>query len=104
MDSPSFERDAVRLCNLQRRCDLNGAYGLVRSKRGPDMYEVRIGTKSVVAKFANLDFVGYVPLVFDLDGLSPELMKDVCKSGLVIDREMRDIYMAPLFQSEMSKM
>ena len=57
--------------------------------------------------FERLDFVRHVPLVFDMDGLSPELMKDVCKSGLVIDSEMRDIYMAPLFQacpSEKSKM
>ena len=107
MGSPSFERDAVRLCNLQRRTDLNGVYGLVRSKRGTDSFEVRIGSKSVLAKFANLDFVGHVPLVFDMDGLSPELMKDVCKTGLVIDSEMRDIYMAPLFQAcpgEKSKM
>lgn len=61
---PSFERDAVRLCNLKRRTDLNGVYGLVQSKRGPNSYEVRIGSKSVIAKSTNLDFVGHVPLVF----------------------------------------
>ncbi len=95
---PSFERDAVRLCNLKRRTDLNGVYGLVQSKQGPDSYEVRIGSKSVVAKFTNLDFVGHVPLVFDMDGLSPDMMKDVCKSGLVLDSEMREKYMALLLK------
>ena len=98
MTSPSFERDAVRLCHLRRRTDLNGIYGLVQSKQGPDSYEVRIGRKSILAKFANLEFVGHVPLVFDMDGLSPEMMKDLCKTGLVIDSAMRDKYMAPLFK------
>lgn len=95
---PSFERDAVLLCNLTRRSDLNGVYGLVQSKLGPDSYEVRIGSKSILAKFANLKFVGHVPLVFDMDGLSPDIMKDVCKSGLVLDSKMRDKYIAPLLK------
>ena len=53
------------------------------------MYKVRIGKKSVLAELANLHFVGHLPLVFDVDGLSPEMMKDVCKSGLVIDSDIR---------------
>lgn len=39
-----------------------------------------------------------MPLVFDMDGLSPDMMKDVCKTGLVIDSEMRDKYMTPLLK------
>ena len=69
----------MRLCNLQLRCDLNDVHGIVRSKQGTYSYEIRIGRKSVLAKLANLDFVGHIPLVFDLDRLSPELMKDVYK-------------------------
>jgi len=61
VDSFSFERDAVRLCKLQRLSNLNGAFGLVRSKQRLDSYEVRIGTKSVIAKLENLDFVRHVP-------------------------------------------
>ena len=98
MDSPTFERDAVRLCNLKRRSDLNGAYGLVQAKHTSDSYQVRIGTKTVIAKVVNIDFVWHVPLVFDLDGLSPEMMKQVWKEGLVIDSQMRDKYMRPFFQ------
>lgn len=52
----------------------------------------------MIAKVVNIDFVGHVPLVFDLDGLSPEMMKQVWKEGLVIDSQMRDKYMRPFFQ------
>ena len=53
----SFERDAVRPCHLRRRTDLNGVYGLVQSKQGQDVYEVLTNRNSVLAKFANMEFV-----------------------------------------------
>ena len=89
MMNPSFERDAVRLCGLRRRADLNDCYGLVQTKRGPDAYEVRIGKQSVLVKMANLVFVGYVPLVFNADGVTD----DMRKYGLVLDSAMRQKYL-----------
>lgn len=92
---PTFERDAVCMKGLRRRADLNGCYGLVQSRPGFDAYEVRIGKVSILAKYANLDFVGNVSTVFDADGVTDEMM---AKNGLVLDEEMRKKYLPEEFE------
>lgn len=87
--TPSIERDAVRMTGLRRRADLNGCYGLVQCKRGPDAFEVRIAKTTILSKMANLEFVGHVPMVFNADGVT----EDMRKEGLVLDKEMHAKYL-----------
>jgi hypothetical protein len=93
---PSFLRDAVRLVGLRARADANGAYGLVRARRGENLYEVHVGGDVVLARRANLRFLNVarprVPL-FAREVLTPDAEYVACRLGLVLDAAMRAVYL-----------
>lgn len=88
---PSLQRDTVQIHGLVRRADLNGSYGLIQKKRGPDAYEVRVGKTSFLVKMANLDFPAGNYLVFNADGIAG--VGDMTKHGLVLDTEIQEKYL-----------
>jgi hypothetical protein len=97
LDTPlSFLRDAVRLVGLRSRADANGAYGLVRARRGDNLYEVHVGSDVVFARMANLRFLDEewprVPL-FAREALTPDAEYVACRLGLVLDAAMRAVYL-----------
>lgn len=80
---PSLERDAVRLRGLRRRADLNDHFGLVQRRLTPEMYVVRVGSESIIAKYINFVFIG--------DNLPP-VGVDRSSEGLVLEADMRRKY------------
>ena len=90
MYGPSLERDAVRLQGLRRRADLNDHYGLVQRRLTPVMYEVRVGEESIIAKYANFQFVG--------DTLPPVVGgTESSRDSLVLDTRMCAKYTDDLY-------
>lgn len=88
---PSFQRDAVRLRGLRTHAQFNDCYGLVQHRLGKDAYSVRIGSETIIVKYANLDFVEGVTMIF-----YAETVEDAYyKVGIVLDAEMRRKYLPP---------
>ena len=89
---PSLSRDAVRLDGLRRRAELNECHGIVRSKRGRDLFEVLVGDERFLVKFANLTFVGAGVPLFRTADVQTEDLAAVLREGLVLDDSLLAVY------------
>lgn len=91
----SIERDAVRLDGLRRRADLNDCYGLVQRRINAHMYAVRVFEETIIAKYANFEFVGDAPPPVQKGSTVDDPMS-WRKSLLVLDDDMFKVYTSVL--------